>query len=216
MATTYFEQTGFVSNSTLKDLGRSLSVDESFNPNLQKIFDFGSLIDAYTTDKTEVEKYEQLFDEDEKQKAKLMSQACESDTVFAMLLSTCKTQHEIYRNSFEFTHDGYTLTLPVRIKLDFFKRPVLAGDLKTTASETMKAFYEALYFFDYDQQSALYMDVARVDRFMFVGVGKKKKHGKHPIFKYAVQRGDEMYESGKKKYSYLMFKYYFLIHNLNL
>jgi hypothetical protein len=217
MSDAYFSNHNYISNSVLKDLRKLLYGGfEMEQDKLQKIFDFGSLIDAHLTEKASILKFEALVDESEHEKALLMVKAGENDPTLKLLIAACKTQHEIYRKAFKFEWEGWQLQLPVRIKLDFLKKFVLAGDLKSTATQTQKGFLEAIDFFDYDQQAALYMDVAEVDKFMFVGISKKpNKKGKFEVFKHAVERGDAMYLSGKKKYSFLMYKYYFLIHHLN-
>lgn len=212
----YYAQTQFVSNSTLKDLNKMLYGGFEI-ANLQKIYNMGSLIDAHLTEKSEVAKYEQLVDESDRKKAVLMKQAGEADPALKLLLSTCQTQHEVYRNAFKFTWEGWQLELPVRIKIDFRRKGVLIGDLKSTAEMNPDKFKDAIYFFDYDQQAALYLDAENTcDKFLFTGISKTaNRKGKHAVMKYAVQRGDDMYLSGKRKYSFLMYKYYWLVHRLN-
>lgn len=223
----YFDQVDFISNSDLKALKKKMRMEE--DRDLTHIFNFGSLVDNMTTADGNVDYEAQTmlddtqghvqFDGEAFDKARLMSEAAKADPALQLFLNDGQLQHEIYRRRFPVAWEGIEIEIPARGKLDFRKKKLRAGaDLKTTACTSQSQFVQSIEFFDYDQQGAWYMDLDDLDRFMIIGVGKKrKKHERqHPIFKYAMQRGDEAYLRGKRKYQFLALHYYFLIHQIQL
>lgn len=212
----YFEQTQFVSNSDLTNLKKLFNLEEERD--LSKAYNFGSLVDAMITEEQAVGRFASLHDAEELKRAEMMKKAGLADSTLKLFMETSKLQHEVYRNAFPIHYQGQEITLPMRCKFDFLNKGLKTGaDLKTTACTSQKAFVDAIFQFDYDRQAALYMDLMGLERFMFIGLGKKPgRGGKHPVFKYAVIRGDETHQKGKRKYCFLAFNYYFLIYNLNL
>jgi hypothetical protein len=57
-------------------------------------------------------------------------------------------------------------------------------------------------FCDYDRQRAWYMDIAGSDQDVLIWVSKVN----YKVFKVPIRRGDELFNSGFKKYNELAFK----------
>lgn len=218
----YYKMFDYVSNSTL---GALWDVIKGINKrdNLQDIFDFGNLVDAMVT---EAEKFDfesnimtdqnrkVLFEQYQVEQAKLMHDAVVADPMFSLLLETSKKQHVFLRKAHRIEWDGNVFHLPMRMKADLSIPRVMIIDLKTTACKTYKQFVASLTHLNYDRQGAVYIDLAQVDKILYVGVSKFKnrKTGKHDVFKYMIERNSEMYLSGLRKYSQLAWKYYNYIH----
>lgn len=218
----YYKMFDYVSNS---QLGALWDVIRGVfrRTGLQDIFDFGNLVDAMVT---EAEKFdfesnimtdqnrEVLFEQYKVDQAKLMHDAVIADPMFSLLLEASKKQHVFLRKAHRIEYDGHVFYLPMRMKADLSIPHVMLIDLKTTACKTYKQFVQSLLHLDYDRQGALYIDLAKVDKILYVGVSKSKnrKTQKHDVFKYMVERDSEMYISGLRKYSKLAWKYYNYIH----
>lgn len=218
----YYDVHDYVSNSDLNALRNALNLTEAI-PNLQEHYAFGNLVDAAALEKHRidgntlaVESGGNLVFEDHRIKtAEEMALAFHSQETLSFVFHNAKTQYCFFRNHFEVTHDGYTFTIRAKCKLDLYRRKLIGGDLKSTACTSQGAFVDSIFHFNYDQQAAWYMDLSRLDRFMIIGLGKHKKRGKHNVFTYAVNRGDETYQGGKAKYSRLAYKYHFFINNFH-
>jgi len=219
----YYDITSHISNSTLTSFDMLMN-GRSFGDNMQPIFDFGNLIDGMLTEKEKLNfithemKSENgrvvQFSESDWQKACNMKKDGLKNEMLKMMVEHFDTQSIIMIDRFPISGMGYDIVLPVRCKFDFLKQDwKMGGDLKSTACTTIKAFIMSLFHLNYDRQAAWYMDLANLDKFVFVGISKiPNKKGIHEVFTHAIMRGDEMYESGKQKYQYLATNYYFLIH----
>lgn len=219
----YYDITSHVSNSKLTELKMWLN-GLSFGDNMQPIFDFGNLIDGMLTEKEKLNfVYKTMksehgrivqFTDEEWQRALNMRRDGLSNPILKMLVDNFDSQSVIMLDEFKIEGVEFNIVLPVRCKFDFLKQEWKMGaDLKSTACTTQTAFLASLYHLDYDRQAAWYMDLASLDKFTFVGICKTpNKKGKHDIFVHALERGDEMYLSGKAKYQHLAIQYYFLIH----
>jgi len=219
----YYKLYDYVSNSQLGSL-EELIYGKTKPENIQEIYDFGNLFDAVVT---EEEKFnlesnimtdqdrEVLFEEYLVEKAMLMKQSVESDPLFKLILEEAKTQHVIVRKAHQIDWMGFSFKMPIRIKMDLYIPNVLVVDLKSTACKTYKQFVASINFFNYDRQGAFYMDAAKVDKILFIGVCKypNKRTGKHDVFKYMIHRNSEDYFSGLEKYSELAFKWDLMIRN---
>jgi len=127
------------------------------------------------------------------------------------LAAQCEMQKVSVKERFEIDYYGFKFYLAMRAKWDFFAPLIdLSGDLKTTASTTQKQFEESIYHYNYDRQAALYMDLENKSNFIFIGISKAN----FKIFKVPVKRGGEIYNSGKKKYQELAFRYWYLFGDL--
>ena len=83
-----------------------------------------------------------------------------------------------------------------RCKFDWLA-PGLGIDLKYSKCKNHEQFVKHLEYLDYDQQAAWYMDIAKVDEFIFLIVPR----GGYPIFMFSINRGDHNYLSGVEKYT---------------
>lgn len=207
-----------VSCSTLKSLKQALTLKQR-PANLQAIFDYGSLVDALTTEPENIDHSTntlhlahggtvQFSDAD-------WNKACEQrknilkHPLAAQIFNGADTQVVATDDNFRFEYGGYVFYMPVRLKADAFRKSAnMAADLKTTGCATLKAAVASISQFDYDMQGSLYMDILQVDRFPFIFSSKVKKK---ETFIHAMQRGDEMYQSGLAKYSYWAFQYWMLV-----
>lgn len=217
----YVDFPEYVSNSDLGALKKALRAEAEM-PGLQKIYDFGNLVDAMKTEKEKVNLQDSTltegqrvikFAQDEMERATLMTRALDADPLLSLAFANCLFQYVVMRKQFKIEYDGHEIVIPARCKYDGFIRKQLAIDIKTTACTTQEQFEAAFDFFDYDRQGAWYMDLGQVDRMLYVGVSKKpnKRTGKYDVFKIAIVRGDARYNSGKAKYSKLAYKWSTLI-----
>jgi len=206
-------------------LQKALRVEQPMQ-GLQKIYDFGNLVDAMKTEAEKVSHSDMSWTEDgrtvnftaeEFEKAKLMTEALEANPLLELAFRDMKAQYIVRREAFKIEWDGHEVILKARCKFDGLKRRHMALDIKTTACTTQAQFEAAFEFFDYDRQAAWYMDLAEVDKMLYIGVSKhkNKRTKKHDVFVIAVERGDARYESGKRKYSRLAVKYYYLLDTLD-
>lgn len=210
-----------VSCSTLKSLKQALYLTKRPD-NLQHIFDYGSLVDALVTEPENIDHSTNTlhlahggvatFTDEDWQKACDQKRSIMKDPYLAQLFSVADSQVTATDDEFEFCYQGFTFTMPVRMKADAdLPRIDTTADLKTTACTTQKAAVASISHFDYDMQGAFYMDVLRRKRFLFAFSSKK---GKKEVFKHAMQRGDDLYQSGLAKYSYWAYMYYMLVYSL--
>ncbi len=206
----YFEQTDYVSNSDLSRLKERLQDKAPINFKGDALA-FGSLVHARLLEPHEVDRCESLVDPAKHEKARLMEQVAREDQSFALLHNGARFEHEIYRKSFDVYHEGKCVQVPVRAKLDIYKREYLTGaDIKTTACRNEASFRKAILNLDYDRQSALYMNIGLLDYFYFIGIGKERDRftRKHPIFKFLIIRGSPEYLAGKAKYEQLIYQHH--------
>lgn len=194
-----------VSNSELLALRRAYySVPD---PDLEQVYRFGSLVDAMLTEDGRVDYIlHQLHDDDEIINytgaefvlATSMVDACKVDPVIRAFIEGGRSQH-IFIKTIGFTYDGEEYQIKGRCKFDSIKKSIKTGaDYKTTACTTRKACLAAIDYFNYDQQGAWYMDLAGTDRHWIIFISKKTKQ----VFKFAIERGDAVYEQGRRKYSF--------------
>lgn len=223
----YFGLTQYISNSNLTEFEKALRGEE-ISPNLQQIFNMGNLTDAMVTEKHRVDfetntlkggAYENdiPFEQDAFLKAEMMGKAFWADPLVRQMCTGMKFQYVYAREQFPIEYEGDNILIKARCKFDGIHRGRMGLELKTTAATSQSAFMACLPHFNWDRAGAWYMDLARIDRHLFVGISKKTKHGNKPeIYKYAMQRGDEHYTRGKMKYQRLAYKYFQLIHSFNI
>lgn len=227
MGDNYYKLKQYVSNSDLNALRVALGWKIQIKGDKEKAYSFGNLIDALITepglinadyravvaaDGTFIE-----FDLDTWNKAQAMRNAALSHPTIKMILGNMEFQLVVKHEAFRIESPVAAFHMPVRIKMDGCAQKIKTGmDLKSTAAKTDKAFRASLDTFDYDQQCAWYMDIAGLDFFWFVGVGKEAlRNGTYPVFLFAVTRGDEFYESGRAKYQDIAEQYHRLILGLD-
>jgi hypothetical protein len=212
----YFKQSGFISNSDLSAFKKLVNLAPEMN--LSRAYNMGNMVEAMIQGECS-EEYEAQAEKSEIETARLIVEAGLADPTLKLFLEGAKIQHEVYRQNFPVEYEGQEIAIPFRAKLDILKKQFRAGaDIKTTACTNKDSFVQSIFHFDYDRQAAVYMDAARLDSFMFIGLSKKRNRisRKHEVYKFAIMRNDASYTSGKAKFNYLAFNYYYKIHSLNL
>lgn len=211
---TYYNRTE-VSNSDLTELKNMLYPRLQYGDK-EKIFAFGSLVDALVTEPARVNRFQLTVDdvkytEDDFRLAiemqKSLVRESRRDEFLAYVLNNSDTQKFMVRER-EFEYCGLSYTLPTRCKWDWWLPKVgFGGDLKTTFAVSQSQFDEAVDFFDWDRSRAWYMDIAGSERDFIYAVSKKNCK----VFKKFIERGDRIYSRGREKYDELAFKYYLFI-----
>jgi hypothetical protein len=212
----YFKRTE-VSNSDLTSLKKYFQPERQVY-DIEQAYRFGSLVDAIVTESHRVnflmrevdgEKYNQK----EFETAVKMKDVFLRDDFCRHVLKNASTQHVAIKNDFEIQFCGHRFTMPVRCKFDFYggDNSLIDGDLKSTACLSESSFVQSVDYFDYDRQAAWYMDIERRSRFVFLAISKKN----FKIFKFAIKRGDPIYERGRAKYQELAFRYWYMFGDLS-
>ena len=211
---TYYNRTE-VSNSDLTELKNMLYPRLQYGDK-EKIFAFGSLVDALVTEPARVNRFQLTVDdvkytEDDfclaMEMQKSLVRESRRDEFLAYVLNNSDTQKFMVRER-EFEYCGLSYTLPTRCKWDWWLPKVgFGGDLKTTFAVSQSQFDEAVDFFDWDRSRAWYMDIAGSSRDFIYAVSKKNCK----VFKKFIERGDRIYSRGREKYDELAFKYYLFI-----
>lgn len=226
MGTNYYAQSEYISNSDLSTL-RDLFTMRIKPKNLRAIYDFGNLFDAMLTEQHLVDGKKRMvhlsdgtvakFTEKQFATAQNMVRDAIANHHVAILIRSMEFQAIEYRKAFTVASDRAEFTLPVRCKLDIRNKALrMGGDFKSTAAPNRKAFLLSLDYFDYDRQAAWYMDICGLDYFWWVGIRKTpNKKGIHNVYTHVIERGDPLYESGRRKYQHWAFMYHMLIYNLN-
>jgi hypothetical protein len=211
-----------VSCSDLKSLLLAFYAVPDRREALQDTFNFGSLVDAMLTEPHKVDHKRKAliedtgnviyFDEVTFRSALKLAEAMRKDPIVAQLLAVSAGQY-VFTRRLSFEYEGDIYEIPARCKYDLFSKPFRTGaDFKTTACTTLKAFRESIDFFYYDMGAAWYMDLAKIDTFWIIAISKKNGQ----IFKHAIKRGDETYESGRRKYSLWAYRWLLFVDSFNL
>jgi hypothetical protein len=205
----YFQRTE-ISNSDLSWLNDLWKPEQ--DPIIkEKAYRFGSLVDAVVTEPEKVDffrfKVENTqYSKEEFEQAMAMKRAFMNDSLASNILKQSEMQKVMIVNR-TFTFDDIQFSLDVRCKWDLWMNALKwGGDLKSTTATTQKQFEEAVRFFDYDRQRAWYMDIAGSNQDVLIGVSKVN----FKVFKVPIRRGDELYQSGLKKYNHLAFQWWTL------
>lgn len=190
---------------------------------MQAIFDFGSLVDCMLLEPENVlysEKKliipsggEVVFEDAVWQRAIAMRDSGRSDRLLSMYIKAMQAQITLKVDFFSVNYMGTEFTIPARCKYDLCSLPMKIGaDLKTTSCTSLKAFKDMISLMDYDRQAAWYMDLGKLDNFMFIGISKvPNKKGKHEVFHVAFDRDSDIYKSGLAKYQRLSYLYKLLV-----
>lgn len=225
----YYSDTAYVSNSELTAFQIAIGERPEIGGNKEFNYSFGSLVDALITEENLIaEEYNGVvnhdgeiiqFDEDVFNRAKKMRQDALEHPYMKLLKQNMQFQKVHRIKALEIDCEHGHVHLPFRTKMDGDNERLDTGwDLKTTAAKTQQQFINSLFLFEYDRQCAVYMDVAKRNRFVFTGVGKEpdRRTKKHPIFFYAVERDSDFYRGGRAKYQRLGCLYHLCVHSLNL
>jgi hypothetical protein len=201
-----------VSNSDLSWLKKYWMMQDEII-DVEKAYRFGTLIDCMITEPFKINYFNRTcagipYTKEEFTLAEEMKKAFWRDEFCATLAKHSEFQKVTIRNGFLIEHEGIQFRMNVRCKWDLYAMPKLkmSGDIKSTTATTQKQFEEAVRYFDYDRQRAIYMDMENVNYDMLIGISKINKK----IFKVPVKRGSDLYNSGKEKYQALAFKYWYL------
>lgn len=199
----------YCSNSALSKMAIELGLRPPLPGDIKEAYRIGSLFDAVVTepgliDLIQMKCGEYSFTKEEHRNCNAMHEALLRNSLYQSLLD-CKPeyQREIYADNVEFEHDGNRFYLNMKGKLDYFI-PGMVADLKSTATESQRAFEAACEQFEYWRQMVLYCRLAGVKRAMIFGVSKVK----HKVFTALVEQGDERWKTGEKQLNELAYKYY--------
>lgn len=202
-----------VSNSALGAVKNELYNIEEV-PNLKYHFAFGTLVDAMLTEPDDVieeARYAYAFTDDQIKMAEKMYQYCMKDPLIVAMLKQAIGQY-IYLKTMDFSQNGFAFKMKCKCKFDLFSKPMKMGlDFKTLSVSSYNQFLTSIDRFDYDRQAAFYMDLSGIDRFWIIGISKVNAN----IFKIAIERGDDVYKSGREKVDHWAHKYYTLKYNQN-
>lgn len=187
----YFDHEN-LSNSDLKKLRERLGLTRPAPPNLQAIFEFGSLFHGIILEPNLVTP-EQKASEDYPL-AQEMSRTFWRDYFcrdFAMA-PDFKGEHEFYDT---LTAGG--MTIDAKCKADGYReKRKWFLELKSTACTTQKAFEQAMLDLDYDQACAHYMLTSKCEVALIAGISKKKPD---MLFRRIVKKYDDWYLMGEQK-----------------
>lgn len=177
----------FIANSDLKGLMAQFK-DTNVPDNLEEIFSFGTLAHALI-----LEPHLADYTHPDIERGLEMRDTFMKDPFCEAFISHpgFKPEHEFYRKDI--------LGVPGKCKMDGAinsRKDIL--EFKSLSITTQSAFEEAVYHFDYDQGAAWYLDVSRYDRLLIVAISKPETK---KLFKLLVTRDDDVYKSGKKKYT---------------
>lgn len=208
-----------VSNSDLTALARACKGVPDNRDELEDIFNFGSLVDAMLTEDHKVGyKTRTLLQDDGSllfytevifAQAEKLADNLRKDPLVSQFLRVMKGQY-VFVRSLRFIYHDEEYVIRARCKFDGYAKLFKTGlDYKTTACTSQKQFNAAIDFFHWDRQAAFYMDLAGIDRHWIIGISKK--NGK--VFKFAIQRGDEVYNRGRSKYAFWAYRWLILLEN---
>lgn len=198
-----------VSNSTLSAFKNELS--GRVLPDLTDAYAFGTLVDAMITEPDRIDWFRKLIDGNPTKNfelARRMYKKFMSNAMCKALINGADFQKiSVKRREMYYDINGTWIPFEMdcRCKWDFF-RDSIAGDIKTTAATSQKQFVAACHHFDYFRSRSWYMDLEDTDKDVIIGISKVNLK----IFFIRIERGDELYELGKKQYQELAFKYWML------
>ena len=182
----YFKIKEFISNSELKRLYKIAGGAFNEPENLDRIFEFGTLVHALLFEPRKAN----LLDPDI-ELARKMAYTFMTDPMCNRIMSVAdiRYEHEFYRYDI-FGFNG-------KCKVDFGSKMLdTAGEFKSLSCTTQRQFEESIDRFDYDQGAAWYIHTAQRRRCFIAAVSKKDPE---QIFKKLVEKGDPIYNRGIEK-----------------
>lgn len=200
-----------VSNSDLSALKDYLLCADRTDYNKENAYRFGSLIDAMITEPHRINYYKNRCDDvvytrEEFEAAKQMKKAFMADPVASQMLKLSDTQ-KVFVEDANLRYGKFPFTLRMRCKFDLWMPAArFGGDLKSTAATTQAQFEDAVRYFDYDRQRAVYMTLSGAKKDVLIGVSKKN----FKVFKIFIDRDSELFKSGMEKFIDLAFKWWTL------
>lgn len=184
---------------------------------MTEAFKRGKLIDALITchetfnlyDKTVTDRFGKI---DTYTSAELQIGYKKRDSFFADAL--CKQIHaasylqkEVKNEGVDFNNDIYACSCICDGMLKSGKWP---WDIKSTSAASSGAFIDVFTMWDWDRQAFFFMEVCEADKMLFIGIENKSPH---KIYKYWVNRGDDVWLSGQQKTLDLILKFDILCGN---
>lgn len=177
----YFLEDGYLSRSKLLRLSAIMAGKEP--KEFAGSFEKGRMFDQYFTEreKFDASKYS-AWDLLQLYKAEHALNASD-DYSFASVVSgsipknwQVKKQHAIYRNAFQ--AGQHSVKMKIKSDFDILTEcnTKICIDLKSTTKQTLQDFTKDIIAHQLDLQAALYLDVGKYDRFIFVGVSYLNEH----------------------------------------
>lgn len=204
----YFDHP-YINNSKLTALSKELRGD--YSPEPFEAYRFGSLVDAVVTEAEKVDRNGMQivdtgykFSDSELKSADRMHTALKLNKFTSHILAVGKTQVEKYVAGVQLEHNGVSFSLNMKCKYDFTLPGEMFCDLKSTVATSQKQFEAACEQFCYWRQMALYGMLGGYGKAIIVGVSKRN----YKIFILTMAEGDSRWESGKKQYEELAYKYW--------
>jgi len=202
---TYFDQKE-VSNSDLSWL-HSVTHPSDKVIDTTAAFRFGNLLDAVITEQHRVDYFKKTLDGErcfvnEFDKAEKMKRAFYSDPYCLDFIKQASFQ-VVKTDRAELEYDSYKFFIQRRCKFDVLRNDNIGSDIKSTIAKKESEFIDAIKFFNYDRQTAWYMDIAKIDYMVIMGISKHN----FKIFKVPINRNSDIYLSGKEKYMSLACKW---------
>lgn len=190
----YFQH-DFISNSDLKDFKKKVQMVREDPPNLQQIFDLGSLFHAAILEPHLKEEYRDKVTPDEWDLTMRMRDTFWTDPVCRAFVMA----PDFHRETPFFNENA--IVGPYRVKLrcktdGVRPRIKMYLELKGLKAATEKAFRDAIINNDYDQATAHYMHTGDFDRAMIVGISKTDPT---KLFKWWVKKFDDFFLGGEQK-----------------
>lgn len=198
-----------LSNSKMSEIKKHLTKkDDFFDP--ADAFRFGSLIDAMITEGHRIEWAMKLLDDQpiiptEFETARKMRKAFLADRSCCDLVFSNNVEYQkVFIRQLEMQSTGVQFSVLCKCKFDFYG--AVSGDIKSTTAKTLQEFIAACYRFDYFRSRAFYMDIAKTDIDVIIGISKVN----FKIFKLVIKRGDKYHTEGVNQYQELAFHYWVL------
>jgi len=197
------------SNSDLTSIKQQIRPINLPDPYLA--FLFGTLFDALLTENERVNYDKHTVDgeryskPDFKKALKMKNSFLRDD--FCREFIQLATFQDIIVDTLKMNFQGIDFELKCRCKWDILKRNYsLGGEIKSTLAKTQSEFESSVKFFDWDRQTAFYMDLTKTDVHVLIGISKVN----FKVFKVFINRNSETYKTGLDKYTYLAYKYFLL------
>jgi len=200
-----------VSNSDLSTLNDYLLCRDTLSFNKERAYAMGSLIDAIITEPHMVDFYrytvgDTQYTQEDFKLAMEMRKAFQRDELAASILKASQTQ-KVFIETANLQWGDYSFSLRMRCKFDLWmNRLRFGGDLKSTTATTQQQFEDAIRYFDYDRQRAVYMTLSGSSKDVLIGVSKKN----FKVFKVFINRDSDLFKSGMDKFTDLAFKWHVL------
>ena len=162
-------------------------------------FRFGSMVDAMLTQPDELD----LTATDQE----LLKTSKVRDAIVAHPLGKILLDHSepqvILTNQVKIEYEGIEQMIEAKCMLDgLIAKMKIGKDDKTTAAKTQSQFLSSIDRFNYDRQAYWYMEIADLERFVFIGASKEYI-GR--VFIHIVRKGDPMWLRGKEKAAMLAY-----------